>query len=40
MMLDKRLGDERMRSTSIKKHCSRMSVDHKRTNDHVGSLGR
>jgi hypothetical protein len=40
MMLNKRLGDEGMRSTSIKKHCSRMGVDHKRTNNHVRSLDR
>jgi hypothetical protein len=29
-----------MRSTSIKKHCSRVGIDHERTNNHVGSLGR
>jgi hypothetical protein len=40
MMLDKRLGDERMRSTSIEMHGSRVSVDHERTNHHVRSFGR
>jgi hypothetical protein len=40
MMLDKRLSDERMRSTSIKTHCSRMGINHERTNNHVGSLDR
>jgi hypothetical protein len=40
MMLDKRLSNEGMRSTSIKKHCSRVSIDHERTNNHDGSIGR
>jgi hypothetical protein len=40
MMLNKRPGDERMRTTGIKKHYSRMGVDHERTNNHVRSLGR
>jgi hypothetical protein len=40
MMLDERPSNEGMRSTSIKKHCSRVSIDHERTNNHVGSLGR
>jgi hypothetical protein len=40
MMLDKRPSNEGMRSTSIKKHYSRVSIDHERTNNHVGSLGR
>jgi hypothetical protein len=40
MMLDKRLSNEGMRSTSIEKHCSRVGINHERTNNHVGSLGR
>jgi hypothetical protein len=40
MMLDKRLSNEGMRSTSIKKHSSRVGIDHERTNNYVGSLGR
>jgi hypothetical protein len=39
-MLNKRPGNQRMRSTSIKKHCSRVSIDHEHTNNHVGSIGR
>jgi hypothetical protein len=40
MMLDKRPSNEGMHSTSIKKHCSGVSIDHERTNNHIGSLGR
>jgi hypothetical protein len=40
MMLDKRPSNEGMRSTSIKKHYSRVSIDHEHTNNHVGSFGR
>jgi hypothetical protein len=39
-MLNKRPSNEGMCSTSIEKHCSRVSIDHERTNNHVGSLGR
>jgi hypothetical protein len=39
MMLDKRSSNEGMRSTSIKKYCSRVGIDHERTNNHVESLG-
>jgi hypothetical protein len=37
MMLNKRLSDERMRSTGIKKHCGRMGINHERTNGQLGA---
>jgi hypothetical protein len=40
MMLNKRPSNEGMHSTSIEKHRSRVSIDHERTKNHVGSLGR
>jgi hypothetical protein len=37
MTLNKRLSNEGMRSTSIEKHCSRVGINHERTNNHLGA---